>query len=87
MEPEETKKNYYDINREKRLAYQAEYYKLHGSKKYEANKETILQKKKEKYHTSKIKSSCQKKTNNIIKNIEKEKKKAKEFKATLYHSP
>ena len=83
----EYNKIYYAKNREKRLAYQREYYKLNGCKYYNENKEVILQKKREKYQASIIKSSCQKQTNKIIKNIEKEKEKAEAFKATLCHSP
>lgn len=77
---------YYQENKDKRLAYQRAYYKLNGSKYYEENKEAILKKKKELYHAyTNIKSACQAKTNNIIKNIEKEKEKAEAFKATLCH--
>jgi hypothetical protein len=77
---------YYQENKDKRLAYQRAYYKLNGSKYYEENKDAILKKKKELYHAyTNIKSACQAKTNNIIKNIEKEKEKAEAFKATLCH--
>jgi hypothetical protein len=80
--------SYYKTHREERLSYQREYYKNNGSTYYQDNKEAILKKKKELYHTtSNIKSSCQAKTNNIIKAIEKEKEKAEAFKATLYHLP